>query len=271
MLKYFRRKNNKGGTLKLEFNVEISNEINARIQGITDESEKVDKIFTWLNEDFEWVQTDYVERTVEEIMIRKAGNCAEQAKVVERVLTHLGIETRWILEMNSHPESMERQNYSIELIEKYGYFYSIFGWNHNDHRWLEYYNKHLKQWIPIDTAFGVLGINHWLEKRLSFTFESIPNTQQIIPFCIVALDSNSAASEILSNCYLIDQFDKFYNGMLSRATVWEDWKSLINKLTNVGIATYSKQGNLHKHQDDIKSVYNLYLRLKEEVLTKVDI
>ncbi|XRD23560.1 hypothetical protein AABM34_13550 [Lysinibacillus fusiformis] len=84
-----------------------------------------------------------MERTVEEIMIRKAGNCAEQTKVVERVLTHLGIETRWILEMKSHPEIMERQNYSIELIEKYGYFYSIFGLNHNDHRWLEYYNKHL--------------------------------------------------------------------------------------------------------------------------------
>ncbi|MGR5880309.1 transglutaminase-like domain-containing protein [Bacillus pacificus] len=143
---------------------------------------KVNTIFSWLNEEFEWVQTDYVDRTVEEILARKAGNCAEQAKVVEKVLTHIGIETRWILEINSHPKSMERQNFSLHLIETHGDFYSIFGWNHNDHRWLEYYNKQLEKWIPIDTAFGVLGINHWLEKRISFTKESIPTTQQIIPF-----------------------------------------------------------------------------------------
>ena len=65
---------------------------------------------------------------------------------------------------------------SLHLIETHGDFYSIFGWNHNDHRWLEYYNKQLEKWIPIDTAFGVLGINHWLEKRISFTKESIPTT-----------------------------------------------------------------------------------------------
>ena len=179
----------KGGNLKLEFNIGISNKINTRIQGIKDESEKVNTIFVWLNEEFEWVQTDYVERTVEEILARRAGNCAEQAKVVEKYLTHIGIETRWILEINSHSENMERQNFSLNLIEKHGDFYSIFGWNHNDHRWLEYYNNNLKQWIPIDTAFGVLNINHWLEKRMSFTRESIPTTQQIIPFCIVALSA----------------------------------------------------------------------------------
>ncbi|WP_322361562.1 transglutaminase domain-containing protein, partial [Bacillus cereus] len=113
----------KGGNLKLEFNIGISNEINTRIQGIKDESEKVNTIFAWLNEEFEWVQTDYVERTVEEILARRAGNCAEQGKVVEKVLTHIGIETRWILEINSHSENMERQNFSLNLIEKHGDFY----------------------------------------------------------------------------------------------------------------------------------------------------
>lgn len=77
-------------------------------------------IFVWLNEEFEWVQTDYVERTVEEILARRAGNCAEQAKVVEKYLTHIGIETRWILEINSHSENMERQNFSLNLIENMG-------------------------------------------------------------------------------------------------------------------------------------------------------
>ncbi|HFK1764351.1 hypothetical protein AT258_20265 [Bacillus wiedmannii] len=251
----------------MEFNVGICNEINERIQGIKDESEKVNTIFSWLNEEFEWVQTDYVERTVEEILAKRAGNCAEQAKVVEKVLTHIGIETRWILEINSHSESMERQNFSLNLIEKHGDFYSIFGWNHNDHRWLEYYNNNLKQWIPIDTAFGVLDINHWLEKRMSFTRESIPTTQKIIPFCIVALSAKRDVSEILSNFYLIDQFDKFYNGTLSETTVWEEWRLVINKLTEVGIETYSGHRNLHKYQNEIKRFTNLYLKLKQGVLT----
>jgi hypothetical protein len=245
----------------------ISKEIDARILGVKEEDEKVKRIFFWINNEFEWVETDYVERTVEEILIRKAGNCAEQTKVVEKVLNYIGIKTRWVLEINSQPESMERQSFSKNLVEKDGDFYSIFGWNHNDHRWLEYYNNNVRQWEPIDTAFGVLGLNHWLKMRLSFNPESIPTSQKIIPFCIAALDSNSAISEVLSNFYLIDQFDKHYNGVLSRTTVWKEWEILINQLTNLGIATYRSQNNLHKHQDAIKKFTNLYSKLKQEVLT----
>ena len=245
----------------------VANEIHARILNIHNDDEKVKQIFSWINDEFEWVETDYVERTAEEILIRKAGNCAEHAKVVEKVLNYIGIKTRWILEINSQPESIERQNFSNDLIEKDGDFYSIFGWNHNDHRWLEYYNNNTRQWVPIDTAFGVLGLNHWLEMRLSFSTESISNSQQIIPFCIVSLDSNSAPSEVLSNFYLIDQFDKYYNGVLSQSTLWEEWQTLINQLTDLGIATYRSQNNLHKQQDVIKQFTDLYRKLKHEVLT----
>lgn len=245
----------------------VANEIHARILNVTDDDEKVKRIFSWINDEFKWVETDYVERTVEEILIRKAGNCAEHAKVVENVLNYIEIKTRWILEINSQPESMERQNFSSDLIEKHGDFYSIFGWNHNDHRWLEYYNKNTRQWVPIDTAFGVLGLNHWLDMRLSFSTQSISSSQQIIPFCIVALDSNSSPSEVLSNFYLIDQFDKYYNGTLSQSTLWEEWIVLINQLTDLGVATYRSQNNLHKQQDAIKQFTDLYWKLKHEVLS----
>lgn len=252
----------------MNFNITISNLINSRMIGVKDEDEKIKRIFSWLNDEFEWVETDYMERTVEEILIRKAGNCAEQTKVVEKVLNHIGIKTRWILEINSHPESEERQNFSKNLIEKHGDFYSIFGWNHNDHRWIEYYNQNLKQWIPIDTSFGVLGMNHWLEKRLSFSSESIPTSQQIIPFCIVALDidSSSTNSKVLSDFYLVEQFDKYYNGLLSQSSEWEEWKVLVERLTNSGISTYNSQNNLHGQQDVIKQFTNHYCRLKQEVL-----
>ena len=252
----------------MTFNITISNLINDRIKGAKDENEKVKRIFSWINDEFEWIETDYKERAVEEILIRKAGNCAEQVKVVEKVLNHIGIKTRWILEINSHPECEDRQKFSENLIEKDGDFYSIFGWNHNDHRWIEYYNKDSNQWIPIDTSFGVFGMNHWLETRISFSPESIPTSQQIIPFCIVALDkySTNSISEVLSSFYLIEQFDKHYNGLLSQLTEWEEWKILINRLTNLGISTYNSQHNLHRNQDDIKQFTNLYLRLKQEVL-----
>ena len=248
-------------------NLNVANEINSRVLNVNDDDEKVKRIFSWINDEFEWVETDYIERTVEEILIRKAGNCAEHAKVVEKVLNYIEIKTRWILEINSQPRSMERQNFSNDLIEKHGDFYSIFGWNHNDHRWLEYYNKNTSQWVPIDTAFGVLGLNQWLKMRLSFTTESISTSQQIIPFCIVSLDSNSSPFEVLSNFYLIDQFDKYYNGVLSKSTLWEEWKILIDELTKLGIATYKSQNNLHKQQDVIKQFTELYKKLKQEILT----
>lgn len=73
-------------------------------------------------------------------------------------------------------------------------------------------------------------------------------------------------SEILSNFYLIDQFDTFYNGKLSKTIVWEEWKLVINKLTEVGIETYSGHSNLHKYQNEIKRFNNLYLKLKQEIL-----
>lgn len=250
----------------MSFNTTISNLISNRIMGATKEDEKVKRIFSWINDEIEWIETDYQERTVEEILIRKAGNCAEQAKVVEKVLNHIGIKTRWILEINSQPEWEDRQKFSENLIEKDGNFYSIFGWNHNDHRWIEYYNKDSNRWIPIDTAFGVFGMKHWLETRISFSPESIPTSQQIIPFCLVALDSTNAISEELSSFYLIEQFDKYYNGLLSQSAEWAEWKMLIHQLTKLGIATYNSQHNLHKNQDEIKQFTNLYSKLKQEVL-----
>lgn len=249
----------------MEFSTKISNEIHDRIKGTTTDADKVIKIFQWIYDEFEWIETEYVDRTVEEVIKRKAGNCAEHTKVVNEILHHIGIKTRWIFEINSHPESIERQKFSSKLIKKHGEYYSVFGFNQNDHRWLEYFNTIHESWLPVGTSFGVLGIDNWIEKRLGFSVDSIPTTQNIIPFCIVALDSTGAISKNLSKHYLIDQFNRYSNGKLKETTVWEEWVYLIDKLTNIGIATYKKQNNLHKYQDDIKMLTSIYFRLKQEI------
>ena len=53
--------------------------------------------------EFEWSATDYQHRTVEEILVRRAGNCAEQALVLNRLLRALDIDTREIAEINIQP------------------------------------------------------------------------------------------------------------------------------------------------------------------------
>ena len=137
----------------------------------------------------------------------------------------------------------------------------------SSHSGCEFISKIQRVFIPMwFKTFGVFGMKHWLETRISFSPASIPTWQQIIPFCIVALDSTNAISEELSSFYLIEQLDQYYNGLLNQSAEWAEWKMLINQLTKLGMATYNSQHNLHKNQDEIKQFTILYSKLKQEVL-----
>ena len=46
--------------------------------------ERTRTLVHWVNDNFTWSYTDYVKRTPQEIVARRAGNCAELASVMRR-------------------------------------------------------------------------------------------------------------------------------------------------------------------------------------------
>lgn len=61
------------------------------------------KLITWIHAEFDWSLTDYKRRTVDEILTRREGNCAEQALLLKSLLSSLDVETRDIAEINIQP------------------------------------------------------------------------------------------------------------------------------------------------------------------------
>lgn len=255
----------------MTISIEIEKEIKSKLNGATSTAERVARLFSWICNEFQWIETDYVDRSFEEIMQRKAGNCAEQAKVVETLLSYIGIKTRWVLEINAQPDYIERQQFAEQLVAEQGNFYSIFGLNHNDHRWIEYYDADQRDWCPLDTSFAILGIESFMEKRLSFHHQSIPSTEGIIPFCLFALDANHQPLEERSSDYLIKKFLCSFRKNSSSTVLLEEWEALISELTSLGVKTYKQEVNFHLHQDRVKRFVQVYEEIKQlQVAQKVE-
>src|SRR5438309_787521 len=62
-----------------------------KIAGNGTNEEKVQRLVTWVNTNLEWVGTDYVKRSPEEILQRRAGNCADLASVLRKLLDYIDI------------------------------------------------------------------------------------------------------------------------------------------------------------------------------------
>src|SRR5215475_3060220 len=65
--------------------------------------EKTKRLVAWINTSFQWTATDYQQRTPQEIIRRRGGNCAELASVLEVLLREAHIRYRWIAEINVQP------------------------------------------------------------------------------------------------------------------------------------------------------------------------
>ena len=98
-------------------------------------------IVRWLAKNFEWKATDYQQRTVQEIIERKGGNCNELAMVALSAMKELNIKFRRVHEVNIHVNTPERGVRAHELVKEKGNTMSVFGRHHNDHVWLELYDS----------------------------------------------------------------------------------------------------------------------------------
>jgi hypothetical protein len=241
--------------------MEIWNIVNQLVDGIEKPYDKARRINDWLFKEFEWTATDYQKRTVEEIIERKGGNCAEQTMVFAAALTSINIPSRWVLEVNSHPESLERQKNAEELIQSVGYKASLFGFMHNDHRFLEFYDEKSQQWVPADSSFGVFGMEEWITKRLGFSRDSIPSQESIIPLFIAVLDDEKHIEMISNEAYLRTAFSRYSYIPLHDLDAWYEH---LEKLQDLFANAYNAKINMHTHTDKINAAVQAFKQLQEK-------
>ena len=237
--------------------------------------ERTRNLVTWMQRSFEWTWTDYAARTPEEVIARRGGNCAELASVLETLLGALGIESRWIAEVNIQPRSEERQSRAEKRIREVGDKASVFGLEHNDHRWLEVRDEKTGEWFPADPAVGVVGLHAWLAARVAFGKRPDPalpavaeiTKDMIVPIAILTLKGGRHGSpdEDRSNYYLIEQLDLYYDRWLHLLPEWNEWTRRIQDMAAPARGAFAGKMNLHEEEGRIARLGAAYEALGAEV------
>ena len=242
------------------------------VSGITDNYQKAKTLLNWLSNNFEWKATDYEKRTVNEIIIRKGGNCFELATVYMALLKELNLVYRPIAEINIHKLSERREQTATEKVKASGNKMSVFGKQHNDHRWVEIFDEKTKEWIPADPTMGIIGFDQWLKARAWFgerhTINDEFSSDMIVPFAIYVVnnDNKSLMEENRTNYYMITKLDALYNNQLSKLSSWKKWIDGLKTLSIAAKKAFEGQENLHKYADKISDLAVIYQNLKQEYL-----
>ncbi len=235
--------------------------------------ERTQRLVNWVNTNLEWTATDYQERTAEQIIQRRGGNCAELSKVLVRLLKPTGIRYRWVKEINIHPYTPRRQETAEQMVKEKGNTYSVFGLRHNDHRWLEVYDNDNGHWVPADPSVGVVGVREWIAFRMGLAdrpkpaVPAIAETVQdmIVPFAVIAPKSDlNPAEENRSQYYLVDEFNAAYGGELSSLPAWKDWVAGVQDLSTRAANAFRGAENLHESNHRIAKLGEVYAELQKE-------
>lgn len=239
--------------------------------------EKTRKLVRWINTNFKWSYTDYQKRTVEDIIQRRAGNCAELANVLAYLLKEGNIPFRWASEINIQPRKEGRLKTAMEKVVENGNSMSVFGLMHNDHVWLEVQNEKDKSWFPADPAVGVVGMKEWISARMAFSKRTVPIVPEVaeivkemfVPIVVIAKETRGGKpTEIRSKHYLIDGFNSFYKNKLAKLASWKEWSNEVENFSPLGKGGFAGEVNLHQHQKEIEKIWQTYEKLKQENQSK---
>lgn len=236
--------------------------------------EKAEKLLDWLSNSLEWKATDYQRRAVKQILARQGGNCFELAVVYMAMIKALNIQYRGIAEINIHRYSDERQATAEEKVKQAGFGMSVFGRQHNDHRWVEIFDDRSNEWVPADPSMNVIGVERWLKARVWFgkrvTLDTVLTRDMIVPFAIFVVSDTSKRFMVDSRTqhYLINGFDKLYNNKLSQLPAWGQWVAGLKELNNVASQAFSWKLDLHLYGDKIAALAKVYGELKQQYFEK---
>jgi hypothetical protein len=236
--------------------------------------EKAEKLLRWLSNSLEWKATDYQRRSVNQILARQGGNCFELAVVYMAMIKALNIQYRGIAEINIHRYSDDRQATAEQKVKQAGFGMSVFGRQHNDHRWVEIYDDRTKEWVPADPSMNVIGVNRWLKARAWFGERITIDTQftrdMIVPFAVFVVSDTSKRFMVENRTrhYLVDAFNKLYDNKLGQLPAWNQWVAGLNELDDVAQQAFSWKLNLHEYGEKIAKLGEVYRELKQQYLAK---
>ncbi len=231
------------------------------------EQEKAERIIDWLARNFDWTATDYQDRTVNEILERKGGNCAELARVAAASFEEVNLKMRRVREINLHIKTERRQWTAEAKVKELGNRASVFGLQHNDHVWLEIYDSASDTWVPADPSLGVVGYRSWLSARYGFgnRFSLDPtSTDMIAPFAVFAMQDGEYVDR--TSYYALEGFNDLYQGQLEQYPAWSDWKKRILQLSPSALSAFKGEDNLHRKTTSIAALVDAYKELKQQFL-----
>ncbi|HJT16346.1 MAG TPA: transglutaminase-like domain-containing protein [Thermoanaerobaculia bacterium] len=244
------------------FAVEVS-------KGATSDINRVRAIVNWLTQNFDWKYTDYQKRTVQEVIERRGGNCDDLARVALAAMNALNIRLRRVHEVNIQPISDRRAANARALVKEKGNQYSVFGRHHNDHIWLEVYDQQTDEWFPADPWTGLVGLREWETARVGFgkrTGIAPDAAEMIVPIAIFAADADGNFTIDRTRHYLVDEFDRLYDGKLHELPAWKQWVAAIDRVDPEVGGAFAGKVNLHDFEANIDAAAGDYERLRAEYL-----
>jgi hypothetical protein len=238
------------------------------IKGERTDHERAVRLLDWLSHNFKWLATDYKQRTVKEIIDRRSGNCYELAVVYMALIKTLGIKYRQVAEINIQPESEGRQKNAEAVVARCGFAGSVFGVQHNDHRWVEIYDEKSGEWIPADPSVGVIGLEAWLKSRVWFgkrwAIETSITNEMIVPFAVFTTDSTRSMLEDRTSYYLVTSLNRLYGGRLSTLPSWGEWVRELEAIGDKCRGAFDGRTNLHLYRAEIARLASTYAKLRKE-------
>jgi hypothetical protein len=235
----------------------------------TDEAsgiERVRRIVAWMHREFDLLETDYQDRTVDEIVARRGGNCREHAMVLAALLNALDVPVHWVTEINIQAWSPQRRQGAEALVATRGPRASVFGLRHNDHRWLEVPGDEPGEWEPADTFLDLVGIDDWIHSRLGFSGRPAGGPEMIAPVAVMTLDDHGVPLEERSQAYLVTAFDRVYGGRLHDLPAWPTWIAQVEYVTPLAMGAFAGAMNLHDHNDLFARCTEAYAALAEQAV-----
>ncbi|MBK8496872.1 MAG: hypothetical protein IPL50_19160 [Chitinophagaceae bacterium] len=232
--------------------------------------DKVRNMIWWTNKNFFWAYTDYQKRTDKQIICRQGGNCNEQAIVVRALLSELNVKTRRTAEINIQPESEAQAKRCKKRMDEIGNRGSVFGYRHNDHVWIEFFDEETQEWVPADPTIGLIGMENWLKSRIGFepriNHAILATAEMLVPIAIFARNPDGSIGENRSEYYLVQSFNKVYKNQLERLQAWKQWRESIEFIQYKAKDAFEGKVNLHDYTDNIKQVKSIYEKLKDQFL-----
>lgn len=235
--------------------------------GEANDADRARALVAWLAAHLDWKTTDYQERTVREILNRGGGNCAELAQVSIACFQALNMPLRQVREINLHTPDEGRGERAKARIAEKGNAMSVFGSRHNDHVWIEIYDRATGEWFPADPSIGVVGEREWLAARFGFserfTLDS-SSVDMIAPFAVFTGDNQDAFAVDRTRYYVIEGFNHLYNNQLEALPAWKDWVALVEALDDPARGAFEGKVNLHDYSKEIEALEQVYATLKSQ-------